>query len=86
MKIEGSRSASVSGSGSTTKCHGSATLLFSIYFSTEGTAKLRWVGEGGGEGGGRGSLYFLGCRIAKKGAMGRRAENIIYQSLGGTVE
>jgi hypothetical protein len=70
MKIEGSRSASVSGSGSTTKCHGSATLLFSIYFSTEGTAKLRWVGEGGGEGGGKGFIVFFRVPNSKEGCDG----------------
>ncbi len=37
-------------------------ILFSIYYSPEGTAKLRLVGRGGGGGGE--AFYFLGCRIA----------------------
>jgi hypothetical protein len=37
--------------------------VFSLYYSPEGRANLRWAGRGGG-----GTLYFLGCRIAHKGA------------------
>ena len=38
--------------------------VFSLYYSPERRAKLRWSGGGGG------ALYLLGCRIAYKGAMG----------------
>ncbi len=48
-------------------------VFFSFYYYPEGRAKLRWAGRG--EGGG--ALYFLGWRIAYKGAMDG-ARNIIY--------
>jgi hypothetical protein len=37
-------------------------VVFSLYYSPEGRAKLRWAGRGG-------ALYFLGCRIAYNGGM-----------------
>ncbi len=58
-------------------------ILFSIYYSTKGTAKLRWVGRGGGGGGVivlfRVPYSLEGCDVWGEGGL----YYIIYQSLGG---
>ena len=52
-------------------------VVFSLYYSPEGRAKLRWAGRGGG-------IVFF--RVPNSLQWWNGLGNIIYQSLGCTVE
>ncbi len=58
-------------------------VVFSLYYSPEGRAKLRWADRGVGWGGGGGIVFF---RVPNSLQWWNGLGNIIYQSLGCTVE